>query len=106
MKEVVDTILRAEEEAKNRIAEAREQAKKLAADADVQARQLGESERGAAHERAKQLVESAISEAKAERASKLEATQTTVGSLKDAKSDAMRRAVEKAAERLTRVERA
>jgi vacuolar-type H+-ATPase subunit H len=105
MKEVVDTILKAEESANTRIAEAREQAKKLVADADVEARRVADTARDAAHERAKQLVESAVREAKAEHAAKLAATETTVGDLKDAKSDAMRRAVEKATERLMRVER-
>jgi len=104
MKEVVDTILRAEEEAKKRIAEAREQAKKLIADADAEARRLVESERAAAYERARQLVETAVAETKAERAARLETTQSTVGDLKDTKGDAMRRAVEKATERIVRVE--
>ncbi len=104
MKEVVDTILKAEEEAKRRIAEAREEAKKLVADAEVEARRIVESEREAAHKRAREIVEQAVVETKAERAAKLEVTLATVGDLKGAKSEAMRRAVEKAYERIVRVE--
>jgi vacuolar-type H+-ATPase subunit H len=106
MKEVVDTILRAEEEAKKRIAEAREEAKKITADAEVQARRLVEAEREAAHKRARELVEGAIAQTKAERAAKLDATLANVGDLKDAKGDAMRHAVDKAYERIVRVEHA
>ncbi len=106
MKEVVDTILKAEEEAKKKIAEAREDAKKITADAEVGARRLIETERDAAHTRARELVEQAIVETKAERATKLDATLAKVGDLKDAKGDAMRHAVEKAYERIVRVERA
>jgi V/A-type H+-transporting ATPase subunit G/H len=106
MREVVDTILKAEEEAKRRIAEAREQAKKITADAEVEARRLVESEREAAHKRARELVDGAIAEAKTERAAKLESTHATVDDLKDVKGDAMRRAVEKAYQRIVRVERA
>jgi vacuolar-type H+-ATPase subunit H len=106
MKEVVDTILKAEEEAKQRIAEAREQAKKLVADAEVEARQLVESEREAAHKRARDLVEQTVAETKAERTARLEATIASVGDLKSTKTDAMRRAVEKAYERIVRVEHA
>ena len=84
MKEVIDTILKAEEDAKQRIAEAREQAKKIVADAEVEARRLVE----------------------AERAGRLEETTSTVDDLKGAKTDAVRRAVQKAYERLGHVERA
>ncbi len=105
MKEVVDAILRAEQEATARIEQAREQAKKLIADADVEARRATESERNGAHERAREIVEQAIAEAKAARAAQLEATLAKVGDLKGAKSEAMQRAVEKAAELIVRVER-
>jgi vacuolar-type H+-ATPase subunit H len=106
MKEVVNTILRAEEEAKKRIAEAREEAKKITADAEAEARRLVEAEREAAYKRSRELVDEAIAETKAERAAKLDETIAKVGDLKDAKGDAMRRAVERAYERIVRVERA
>ena len=106
MREVVDSILKAEEEAKKRIAEAREHAKKLVADAEVEARRLVESEREAAYTRAREIVDEAAAETKAERAAKLEATLARVGDLKSTKGEAMRRAVEKAYERIVRVEHA
>ncbi|GAG11213.1 unnamed protein product [marine sediment metagenome] len=104
MKEVVDTILKAEEEAKKRIAETREEAKRLVADAEVEARRLVESEREAAHKRAREIVEQAVAETKADRAAKLDATLAKVGDLKSTKGEAMHRAVEKAYERIVRVE--
>ena len=106
MKEVIDTILKAEEDAKQRIAEAREQAKKIVADAEVEARRLVEAEREAAHARAREIVEQAVAKTKAERAGRLEETTSTVDDLKGAKTDAVRRAVQKAYERLGHVERA
>lgn len=101
MKEIVDTIVRAEEEAKQRIAEAREAAKKITADAEIEARRLIETEREAAHQHARTLVDQAISETKAERASRLEITLAEIGDLRTAKADAMGRAVEQAVHRLT-----
>jgi len=106
MKEVIDTILRAEDDAKQRIAEAREDAKKLAADAEVEARRLVEAEREKAHTQARRIVEEAVAQTKAERTARLEETMSRVGDLKGAKSDAVRRAVQKAYERLVQVERA
>jgi vacuolar-type H+-ATPase subunit H len=106
MKEVVNTILRAEEEAKSRIAQAREEAKKITADADVEARRLAEAERETAHAQARELVEKAIAETKAKRAARLEEITGQVDDLKGAKADAVRRAVQKAYERIVHVERA
>lgn len=105
MREVVDTILRAEQEAKTRIAEAREQAKKITADADVEARRLAEADREAAHAHARELVEQAVAETKTKRAARLEETLGTVDDIKGAKADAVRRAVQKAYERIVHVER-
>jgi vacuolar-type H+-ATPase subunit H len=106
MKEVIDTILKAEEDAKRRIAEAREQAKKIAADAEVEARRFVETEREAAHARAREIIEQAVAQTKAERAARLEETTSTVDDLKSVKGDAVRRAAQKAYDRLIRVERA
>ena len=104
MKEVVDAILKAEQDAKQRIEAARTEAKKLVADAEVEARRLIETERDAAHDRARQTIDHAVADAKAERTSRLDATKASVADLQTAKADAMRRAVERATERIVRVE--
>ena len=106
MKEVIDTILRTEEDARQRIAEAREEAKRIAAEIEVEARRLVEAERDAAHARARRIVEEVVTQTKAERAARLEETMSRVGDLKGAKSDAVCRAVQKAYERVVQVERA
>ncbi|MBN1916372.1 MAG: hypothetical protein JW889_00570 [Verrucomicrobia bacterium] len=106
MKEVIDTILKAEEEAKQRIAAAREEAKKIVADAEVEARRLVEAEREKAYTEGRRIVDDAVARTKAERAARIEETMSRVDDLKSAKSDAVRRAVQRACERLVQVERA
>lgn len=104
LKEVVEEILKAEEEAKRDIARAHEEASRLVAEAGARAKALVEESRARAREEAHGLIEEAKKAAEERRTRMLEDAARRARELKETKKKEIDAAVEKCLRRILDVE--